>query len=171
MLIYPEEHGLDPNDGYPQKVDFTVCRREDGKGVGVYTKKAIDRGALVARITGNIVPKITQHTLQITPTTHLYDPYFTGYLLHSCSPNIYLDMTEFEIWALRDIEAGQALTMDYASTEDILFNQFPCLCGTPNCRHWITGRKEEVNAEGLEYIEQQLKVLGRESSEIITVAC
>jgi hypothetical protein len=171
MLIYPEEYGLNQNDGYPKKIDFTVGRREDGKGAGVYTKKGVKRGELVARITGNIVPNITQHTLQITPTTHMYDPYYTGYLLHSCSPNIYLDMTEFEVWALRDIEAGQALTMDYASTEDILFKQFPCLCGTPNCRYWITGRKEEVNDEGMAYIEQQLEFLGRESSEIVTVAC
>ena len=171
MLIYPKEYGLDPNDGYPKQEDFTVSRRETGKGAGVYTKKDIKRGELVARITGNIVPNISQHTLQITPTTHLYDPYFTGYLLHSCSPNIYLDMTEFEIWALRDIDAGHPLTMDYASTEDILFRQFPCFCETPNCRFWITGRKEEVNDEGLSYINKQLRFLGRESSEIITVAC
>jgi len=171
MLIYPEEYGLDPNDGYPREEDFIVSRREDGKGAGVYTRRDIRRGELVARITGNIVPNISQHTLQITPTTHLYDPFFTGFLLHSCSPNIYLDMTEFEIWALRDIEAGQALTMDYASTEDILFKQFPCLCGTPNCRFWITGRKEEVSAEGMAYIQEQLRLLGRESSEIVTVAC
>lgn len=170
MLIYPEEYGLDPSDGYPKEEDFTVCKRENGKGYGVYTKKEITRGELVARITGNIVPNINQHTLQITPTTHLHDPYFTGFLLHSCSPNIYLDMTEFEIWALRDIEAGHPLTMDYASTEDILFKQFPCLCETPNCRFWITGRKEEVNDEGMEYIARQLKFVGRESSEIVTVA-
>ncbi len=171
MLIYPEKYALNPNDGYPQKKDFTVSRLETGVGTGVYSKKNIKRGELVARITGNIVPQISQHTLQITPTTHLYDPYFTGYLLHSCSPNIYLDMTEFEIWALRNIAAGQALTMDYASTEDILFKQFPCLCGTPNCRFWITGRKEEVSNEGLAYIDKQLKFLGRESSEIVTMAC
>lgn len=171
MLIYPAEYNLNPNDGYPLKDDFTVCRRETGKGFGVYSKKDIKRGELVARITGNIVPNISQHTLQITPTTHMYDPYFTGYLLHSCSPNIYLDMTEFEIWALRDIEAGGPLTMDYASTEDILFKQFPCLCDSPDCRIWITGRKEEVNEEGLGYIEQHLKFLERESCEAVTVAC
>lgn len=170
MLIYPEKYGLDPEDGYPKNDDFKVCRRETGKGYGVYTKKDFKRGELVARITGNIVPCLGQHTLQITPTTHLYDQYFTGFLLHSCSPNIYLDMTEFEIWALRDIDAGQSLTMDYASTEDVLYKQFPCLCNTPNCRHWITGRKEEVSEEGLRYIDQQLESLGIDSSEIITVA-
>ncbi|WP_163340762.1 SET domain-containing protein [Desulfopila sp. IMCC35008] len=171
MLIYPHEFGLDTNHGYPKKEDFTVCRREDGKGAGVYTRKDLKRGEMVARITGNIVPTVMQHTLQVTPTTHMFDPYFTGYLLHSCAPNIYLDMTEFELWALRDIDTGQALTMDYAQTEDILFRQFPCLCGTPNCRFWITGRKEEVSPEGLAYIEQQLQQHDRESSEIVTLAC
>lgn len=170
MLVYPEEFGLALDSGYPKKEDFTVHSRESGKGYGVYTKKSFVRGELVARITGNIVPKVTQHTLQMTPTTHMYDPYFTGFLLHSCSPNIYLDMTEFEIWALRDIEAGQPLTMDYATTEDILFKQFPCLCGTPNCRYWITGRKEEVNQEGQVHISKQLKSNGRKSFEIVTVA-
>ncbi|MBM9520231.1 SET domain-containing protein-lysine N-methyltransferase [Desulforhopalus vacuolatus] len=171
MLIYPHDFGLDPNFDYPKKEDFTVCRREDGKGAGVYTKKDLKRGEMITRITGNIVPTVMQHTLQITPTTHMYDPYFTGYILHSCAPNIYLDMTEFELWALRDIDAGQALTMDYAQTEDILFKQFPCLCGTPNCRFWITGRKEEVSPEGIAYIEQQLEQHDRESSEIVMVAC
>lgn len=170
MLIYPNEFQLDPNYRYPTKEDFHVGSRESGKGYGVYTKKAIKRGDLVARITGNIVPKVNQHTLQMTPTTHMHDMYFTGFLLHSCSPNIYLDMTEFEVWALRDMDAGQALTMDYATTEDVLFKQFPCLCNTPNCRHWITGRKEEVNEEGQRHITKQLAMHGRESTEIITGA-
>lgn len=171
MLLYPKEYGLNPDDGYPKKEDFTVCRQEDGKGAGVYTKRSFQRGELVARITGNIVPHIAQHTLQITPTTHLHDQYFTGYLLHSCSPNIFLDMNEFEIWALRDIEAGQSLTMDYSSTEDVLFKQFPCLCETPNCRYWISGRKEKVSEEGLAYIDTQLEKFGRASTEIVTTEC
>jgi hypothetical protein len=32
--------------------------------------------------------------------------------------------------------------MDYAETEDVLFKQFPCSCAAPNCRGWITGRRE-----------------------------
>jgi hypothetical protein len=135
----------------------------------VYTRKTFERGQLIARITGNIVPRLRQHTLQITPTTHLHDPYFTGFLLHSCAPNVFLDMQEFEVWALRDIEEGQALTMDYASTEDVLYRQFPCLCGTPNCRYWITGRKELVSAEGKAHIARELDKVGRDSTEIVTV--
>lgn len=171
MLLYPNEYGLDPNDGYPKEEDFTVRREEDGKGAGVYTKKPFKRGEMIARITGNIVPHLGQHTLQITPSTYLYDIHFTGYLLHSCSPNVFLDMKEFEVWALRDIEEGQPLTMDYSSTEDKLFRQFPCLCGTPNCRYWITGRKEQVSKDGCKHIVEQLNLYGKESSEIVMATC
>jgi hypothetical protein len=51
-------------------------------------------------------------------------------------------MVDFTVTALRDIAANSFLYMDYAETEDVLFKQFPCSCGAPNCRGWITGRKE-----------------------------
>ena len=41
-----------------------------------------------------------------------------------------------EMWleALRDIEPGEQLTIDYAWPED---SAIPCLCGSENCRGWI----------------------------------
>ena len=93
---------------------------------------------MVARMAGITVPYILQHTLQISPFLHLYDPHFTGLLLHSCNPLVTLDMNKLEVWALQDIEKGDALTMDYAQTEDKLFKQFPCSCGAINCRKWVT---------------------------------
>ena len=30
------------------------------------------------------------------------------------------------------------------AVEDVLFRQFPCSCGSENCRGWITGRKEQT---------------------------
>lgn len=107
----------------------------------------------MALFTGNIVHRVMQHTLQITSTTHLHDAYFSGLLFHSCNPNIFVDMQQFEIWAIQDIKAGEALAMDYASTEDVLFKQFPCFCQSPNCRKWITGRKEKVNQVGMDYFK------------------
>jgi hypothetical protein len=104
-------------------------------------------------MTGITVPYVLQHTLQITPNLHLYDPHFSGLLLHSCDPLVLLDMNTLEIWALQDIEKGQALTMDYASTEDLLFRQFPCVCGSINCRSWVTGRKEVINDSGQKYLQ------------------
>ena len=124
---------------------FVVEERETGKGLAVYTNQAFKRGTLVASFTGTVLPYRTQHTLQINQSLHLLDQEFLGFLAHSCSPNVFVDMETFELWALEDISAGSALTMDYASTEDILYKQFGCLCGSPACRKWITGRKEPVD--------------------------
>lgn len=131
-------------EGYPTEDDFLVARQEDAKGYGVYARRPFRRGYRICRISGTIVHTVMQHTLQVSPDAHLYDPYFTGFLLHSCDPNVFLDMARFELWATKDIGVGQALMMDYASTEDYLFKQFPCLCGSPGCRKWITGRREPV---------------------------
>ena len=150
MLIYPYE--LDINAGYPTKTSFVVKNQDDDMGYGVYTKKSIERGSLVARFSGHIISTVVQHSLQVNPTTHILDPHFAGLLLHSCNPNVCLDMHDFTIWALRDIEEGEPLTMDYASTEDYLFKQFKCLCNSENCRHWISGRRESINEEGEEYL-------------------
>ncbi|MDT8397496.1 MAG: SET domain-containing protein-lysine N-methyltransferase [Pseudomonadales bacterium] len=97
----------------------------------------------MAKMAGHVVPDIRQHTLQIAPGSHNYDPYFSGYFLHSCEPNIFLDMENMKVIALADIAPGTYLTMDYAQTEDYLFRQFPCGCGAAVCRGWIHGRLEQ----------------------------
>lgn len=51
-------------------------------------------------------------------------------------------MEKLTVTALKDIPANSFLYMDYAETEDTLFKQFPCSCGSDNCRGWISGRKE-----------------------------
>ena len=59
------------------------------------------------------------------------------YLNHSCEPNLAI-CGEREFVALRDIEAGEELTFDYAITEDELHWRMTCHCGTPSCRSTVT---------------------------------
>ena len=139
-MLYPQVYGENPL--YPQASDFKVVRKDEASGFGVYTHRAFKRGELLAVMNGEIVSDIRQHTLQIAPDKHLYDQYFAGYFLHSCAPNISLDMENMTVTAIRDIPANSYLYMDYAQTEDVLFKQFPCSCGSRKCRGWITGRKE-----------------------------
>lgn len=149
-MIYP--YDLRGDKDYPSEKDFTIKQNRE-TGSGIYVKRDFKKGELVARSAGIMVPYVLQHTLQMTPDLHLYDPHFLGLLLHSCDPLVSLDMNKLEIWALQDIKKGKALTMDYAQTEDILYRQFPCVCGSINCRHWITGRKEEINEMGRKYLQ------------------
>ena len=149
-MIYP--YRLKGDKDYPSEEDFSV-KKTQKTGNGIYVKREFKKGELVARMAGITVPYILQHTLQMTPSLHLYDPHFSGLLLHSCDPLVSLDMNKLEIWALKDIEKGEALTMDYAQTEDILYKQFPCVCGAINCRGWVTGRKEEINEFGKRHLK------------------
>lgn len=143
---------LDPANGYPTIADFEIVHTEDGRGMGVRARRSFRRGDLLCRVSGLVVAERRLHTLQITATSHLYDPHFCGLLLHSCDPNVFLDMDDFELWALKHIAAGEMLLMDYAATEDVLMRQFACRCGAPNCRGWITGAKERANADGVAYL-------------------
>lgn len=139
-MLYPAEFGQDAL--FPKSSDFAVIHDSDNTGFGVITYRAFKRGEIIAKMSGHVVPDIRQHTLQISRTEHNHDPYFSGFFLHSCSPNISLDMKNMTITALKNIPANSLLFMDYAETEDYLFKQFPCSCGSENCRGWITGRLE-----------------------------
>jgi len=81
--------------------------------------------------------------LQIRPGLHNHDLWFSGYFLHSCNPNIRLDMEAMKVFAVRDIAANDWLYMDYSDTEDELFCCFPCQCGAATCRGFITGRQQQ----------------------------
>ena len=140
-MLYPRGFGENPL--HPQATDFKVVFKEKSAGHGVISYRAFKRGDLLAVMSGEIVPDIRQHTLQIAADRHLYDPHFSGFFLHSCSPNISLDMEKLTVTALKDIPADTFLYMDYSQTEDILFRQFPCCCGSKNCRGWISGRNEK----------------------------
>jgi uncharacterized protein len=139
-MLYPKKFGENPL--YPQASDFRVITKDESNGHGVLALRNFEAGELIAVISGDVVPEILQHTLQISQGKHLLDLYFTGYLLHSCSPNISVDMKNMTVTALEDIPANSFLYMDYAETEEVLYKQFPCCCGSENCRGWITGSLE-----------------------------
>lgn len=103
-------------------------------------------------MSGLLVSRRRLHTLQILPDVHMYDPRFAGLLLHSCNPNVFLDMSELWLWSLARIDEGDCLTMDYASTEQKLYRQFACRCGSYNCHGWITGYDEPPNEQGMTFL-------------------
>jgi hypothetical protein len=140
-MLYPLSFGNNPL--FPQASDFAVIAKDHKNGHGVITYRSFEPGDLLAIVAGEVVSDIRQHTLQISKRRHMFDPYFTGYLLHSCDPNVSLNMRKKTLTALKPIKANDYLYMDYAETEDVLFRQFACCCGSEKCRGWITGRKEQ----------------------------
>lgn len=119
---------------------FEVRTIDDRNGQGAVALVPFEPGEIVFRFTGFATSEITQFTLQYSKDLHLHDPFFMGKVLHSCEPNMSCDMVTRTFTALRRIEAGECITMDYEQTEDILFKPFDCACGAPACRHHIAGR-------------------------------
>jgi uncharacterized protein len=144
-MLYPVKLGEDPL--YPREEDFVITDKDKRAGKGVLSLKPFNKGDIVAKMSGHLVTEVRQHTLQVSATLHNFDPYFSGYFLHSCDPNIELYMTHLLVMAVKDIPANSFLYMDYSTTEDFLFKAFPCSCGADNCRGFIRGRLEgESNA-------------------------
>ncbi len=138
--IYPAKYGLDPE--FPQAKDFKIEFKNYVTGNGIICLKSYKKGQLVAKLAGEIVGAIRPHTFQITSSKHLEDEYFIGYFNHSCDPNTAIDTKALKVTALKDIEPGTYISIDYSATEDYLFRQFKCNCGSKKCRGVIAGKKE-----------------------------
>jgi hypothetical protein len=59
------------------------------------------------------------------------------FMNHSCAPCCLGPDSSFEI-AVRDIQAGEELTDDYASLQLQAHESFRCHCSIPGCRQWIS---------------------------------
>jgi hypothetical protein len=76
---------------------------------------------------------------------------------HSCDPNLGVQ-GQIVFVALRDIEAGEELTHDWAMTDDDTY-EMTCRCGSPRCRGVITGqdwRRPELQARYGRYMSWYL---------------
>jgi hypothetical protein len=153
--IYPTI--VPPEEGHPTSENFEIVSTGDERGRGLRARTRFRGGERVAQLSGVIVRHSTLDTIQISPTLHMHDCWFCRFLLHSCDPNLAIDTGTMEARAVRGIEFGDLLSIDYAATEDVLWRQFACHCGSPRCRGWMTGRREQPNDEGRAWLAQNLQ--------------
>ncbi len=117
---------------------------------GMFAKSKIFKDEIVYVKGGHI---ITREELYSSSTINSYlpisDEYYIGALLpeeeeniklynnHSCNPNCGMS-GDVTFVAIRDIEPGEELTIDYAFIDNEDYS-FECHCGSGNCRHIVTG--------------------------------
>ena len=130
--------------------------RETGVGIGLFATDRFDIEEVLGVVEGKLIRDpdygsdycvaLDEH-VSIEPG----EPF--RFLNHSCEPNCefvvwhYEDTDEREllVQALREIQAGEELTIDYSWPAD---SAIRCLCGSNACRGWI------VNPEELHMIEE-----------------
>jgi SET domain-containing protein len=117
-------------------------------GKGVFTEESIKRGTRVIEFTGPFLRQaettMQTYALQIGPDLYIgpsgsYDDWIN----HCCEPNCGMIITgrKAELFAIRDIAAGEQISFDYSTVMAEEGWEMTCLCGSPACRKTIrTGR-------------------------------
>ncbi|MEL7036391.1 MAG: SET domain-containing protein-lysine N-methyltransferase [Cyanobacteria bacterium J06592_8] len=103
-------------------------------------------------------------TVQISDHQHIMlEPEFLQYINHCCYPNVFFDIKNWVLIALRTIDVGEEFTFFYPSTEWSMAQGFDCICQTENCLETIQGAAhlplEVLSKYKLsEYISKKLEI-------------
>jgi len=131
----------------------TVVRNSSIVGRGLFADLAIARGEIVCVKGGHLLNRaeFSKHRrvandaelqiaddLYLTPVTASEFEGVMMFLNHSCEPNVGIQ-GQIVFVAMRDIVAGEELTLDYA-TIDRDTEPMTCRCGAGCCRDLVTGR-------------------------------
>lgn len=152
--LYPFAN-LSLASGYPSSREFQVVNNREGESIGIKARVSFDSQTCIARLSGYALSELGQHAFQISSRIYLYDRWFMGLIRHSCAPNTCADTDYLELWTVAKVSAGSWITLDFTLTFDSLHRQFSCHCCAPHCRGWIKGGKQQINTEGLRFLEQK----------------
>ncbi|WP_119166187.1 SET domain-containing protein [Algihabitans albus] len=120
--------------GLCARADIAAGEAVAAKGGHVMTRAERDQRA---ETLGPAEIQIAEH-LFLGPKTDAEREGSMLHLNHSCAPNLAIE-GQIVFVALRDIEAGEELTFDYATGDDDDWTM-ACRCGSPDCRGIVTGR-------------------------------
>jgi hypothetical protein len=124
-------------------------------GIGVYATDSIKKNELISLSGGNIMFYDEEKKSQIDKLDYSLqldnffgigikykkDIEYSCFFNHSCNPNIGIKGQLYFV-SMRNIRKGEQLCFDYAMTLDKMrgadFYKMKCLCGSKNCRGFIT---------------------------------
>jgi hypothetical protein len=127
-------------------------RENPAKGnYGLFARETITQGELVICWGGDIVTEQQfanlnafeqEHSVQVEDNLYqvpnMGEPDPGDYVNHSCDPNLGLT-SSITLVALRDIQPGEEVCIDYAMCDSTPYDEFTCGCGTAICRGQVTG--------------------------------
>lgn len=131
----------------------TDVRNSPVHGKGLFANSAISQGEVIAVKGGYVLPAPTWAELerQLGPAEiQIAEDLFVApisqderdgsmlYINHSCDPNCAIQ-GQIVFVAMREIEAGEELSHDWATTDDMDY-ELDCNCGTSKCRGTVTGK-------------------------------
>lgn len=138
---------------------------------GLFAKEFIHAGEIVYIKGGHILSRDELFSSGVINSyLPISDDFFLGavsaeeeehiklYNNHSCDPNCGMH-GEISFVAIRDIQPGEELTVDYAFIDNEDYS-FECQCGSEKCRHTVTGfdwKIKQLQDEYYPFFAQYLK--------------
>lgn len=120
-------------------------------GHGIFATAFIPAGDLILVWGGKIhtydeylqaPPQRQPHFIQVEEGLYLggadEQPEPADFLNHSCDPTAGM-RGQIALIALRDIQPGEEICIDYAMCDGSPYDEFTCACGSANCRGRVTG--------------------------------
>lgn len=150
----------------PKPLKRFQTRRSGVHGKGVYALVDLAEGETLIEYVGEVItwdealrrhphdPSDPNHTFYFhIDEDHVIDAKVGGnssrWINHSCDPNCEAEVDEGRVFirAKRNIRAGEELFYDYGLVIDkpytaALKKQYPCWCGSKNCRGTLLGKKK-----------------------------
>ena len=151
----------------------TAVQESPIEGRGLFAVEPLRQGEIVVIKGGYIFSRQTRRDLEksLGPADiPITEDFFIGPLRaaeregsmifsnHSCDPNIGVQ-GQIVFVAMRDIQAGEELTHDWATTDDDAY-EMACHCGSRQCRKIITGqdwRRQELQEKYRDYMSWYLQ--------------
>ncbi len=142
---------MQPTASSPDATQLPVLRvRVVGQsgGYGLVAAQPSAAGDVLCPVDGTVTARPSRFSIQIDDDRHIDLGTDVGFedtvvrhpwrfLNHSCEPNAAYRARAFV--ALRSIQAGEAVTFDYDTTELDMAVAFDCGCGSSQCRGRISG--------------------------------
>ena len=135
----------------------TQVRESKTQGKGLFAIKSIKKDEIIGIKSGRIFDEATRKKIfhEIGDSFfQIADNFFIGplkkeevsismmHINHSCNPNIGVQ-GDIVFIAMREIKAGEELTLDYAMCDDWKY-KMECNCKSKDCRKIITGKDWEI---------------------------
>ncbi|MBX3000489.1 MAG: SET domain-containing protein [Caldilineaceae bacterium] len=122
--------------------------RGDGER-GLFARESIHQGELLAVFGGKIVTyeelievpyEIRRLSIQVAEDFYLLsvEESQADWINHSCTPTAGLN-GQIMLVAMRNIGPGEEITFDYAMSDGTPYDEFDCMCGSLDCRGYVSG--------------------------------
>jgi uncharacterized protein len=147
------------------KADLLVVHETGRYGKGVFARRPIEQGSCIHVLRGDRLTleqmfdrimagdETATDPLHIGRRTYLDLDELSRTFNHSCEPTAGIRKTS-ELFALRDIAAGEEITFDYSMTVAPTEWSMPCKCGSSLCRQIISDVRSVPKSRRDEYLQQ-----------------